>query len=213
MATTFTPALANDGANIIAAQVLTRGSTVRGTVDARTEFGVWAFVKIGRGGTAALTTAASIRFSRVPANGAFQVGVPHPDLGNTRSTQTAAANSTTCATSDSTAGSPTLNVASITGFAAGQLICIQDSGGGVTRLEWQRISKTATGILTLDEGLTFTHTAAGADTVRNTAEVFTPIWLPGVSLWECVIDYGADTTGDSLTVQVIKQEYASEVGQ
>lgn len=213
MATTFTPTLSNDGSDIIAKQVITRGSTVRGTINLQTAFGAWAFVKLGRGGTAALTTAASVRFSRVPANGALQVGVPHPDLGNTRSTQTAAAASTTCATSDSTAGSQTLNVALITGFAAGDLICIQDSGGGTTRLEWQRVSKTATGILTLDEGLTFTHTAAGADTVRNKADVFTPIWLPGLSLWEAVVDYGADTTGDSLTVQVIGQTYASEIGQ
>jgi hypothetical protein len=211
MATTFTPTLTNDGSDVIAKQVLTRGSTVRGTLDLRANFGAELFIKLGRGGTAALTTALTVRISRVPANGALQVGVPHPSMGMSRTSQTAAAASTTVNV-DSSAGSATLNVASITNFAAGDIICIQDSGGGTTRLEWQRVSKTATGVLTLDEGLTFAHTAAQADTVRNKADVFEPLWLPGLSLWEVIADYGADTTGDSITLQVIAQTYASESG-
>jgi len=199
-----------DNQSVIAAQTLTLGSTARGALDLRSAFGAYAFVKLGRGGTTALTNSLTFRLSRVLNNDTAAAGSVHPVGAPALASQIAAAASTTCATSDSAAGQPALNVTSVTGFAAGDVVLVQDSGGGFTRLEWQRVSKTAAGVLTLDRNLAFTHTAAGADTVRNKADVFAPLWLAGGSLWEVIADYGAAGTGESAVVQVLAQTYSSD---
>jgi hypothetical protein len=210
MPSTIVPNVTDTPVSVIAAAVLTRGSVSRGTIDLRAVFGAWLFLKIGRGGTTALTNGVDALVRRVLNNDTAGAGNVHPAGMPALLSSTAAASSTTCATSDSNAGQAALNVALITGFAAGDIICIQDSGAGVTRLEWHRISKTATGILTLDRNLQFTHTAAGADTVRNKADVFTPIWAPGGSLYEVIFDYGDDAAGESVTVQCLAQRVDSE---
>lgn len=138
-----------DPTSVIAAATLARGSTSRGTLDLRTKFAARLFIKIGRGGTTALTNGVDVLVRPLVGNDAATVGYQHPGAAVQLLSQIAAANSTTVNT-DSNSGQAALNVASITGFAAGDIICIQDSGGGVTRLEWHRVSKTATGILTLD---------------------------------------------------------------
>lgn len=197
-----------DNVSVIAAAVLARGSTTRGTIDLRSKLGARLYAKLGRGGTTALTNGVNLLIRPVVNNNGASAGAVHPYSIDMLS-QTVAASSTTCATSDSNSGQAALNVASITGFAAGDLICIQDSGGGVTRLEWHRVSKTATGVLTLDRNLSFTHTSAGADTVRNKADVFPPIWVPGGSLYEVIFDYGDDAAGDSVTIQCLAQTHDS----
>jgi len=108
-----------DNVAVVAVQVLARGSTVRGTLDLRSKLGAWLFIKIGRGGTTALsggtTAGISIEINRVINNDtAVSGGQSDPILSLLSSV--AAASSTTCATSNSNAGSPTLNVALITGF-------------------------------------------------------------------------------------------------
>src|SRR5262245_33358116 len=138
------------------ATTLARGSTTRGTLDLLTKLGAYLFVRIGRGGTTALTNGCDVLIRRV-LEGASNVA--HPGALVPMLSSIAAASSTTCATTNSNSGQPALNVASITGFAAGDSILI---GGGTAREEWARVSKTATGILTLDRDLTFTHTTAQA---------------------------------------------------
>jgi hypothetical protein len=199
--------------SVVAAQVLARGSTVRGTLDLRALFGARIFARIGRGGTTALAggTSVGVNFMARAINNNDAAGTAHPGSGNARLSSIAAAASTTCATSDSNSGQPALNVASITGFAADDVICIQDADAGVTRLEWHRVSKTATGILTLDRNLQFTHTSAGADTVRSKSDVFDPIWLFGGSLYEVIFDYGDQTAGESVTVIATAQTYDSDL--
>ena len=202
MAYTTTPTVL-DAQSIIAAQVLARGSAVSGTIDLRTAIGAWIFAKIGRGGTTALsggtTPGVDVIIRRIINNNvAVAGGMSSPVVALL--SQTAAAASTTCATSNSNAGQAVLTVASGSGFAAGDIICIQDSGAGVTRLEFQRISKIATNVFTLDENLAFTHTSAGADTVRNKSDVFAPVWVDGGSLISVIFDYGDDTAGESCTV-------------
>jgi hypothetical protein len=96
-----------------------------------------------------------------------------------------------------------------TSLAAGDIICIQDSGGGVTRLEWARISKISGSVLTLDAPLQFAHTLAQADTVRNKSDVFEPIWVDGGSLYSVIFDYGDDAAGDSVTIQAMAQIWDS----
>lgn len=197
----------SDNVSVVAAAVLARGSVARGTLDLRTKIGARLFLKLGRGGTAALTNGVNCLIRAILNNDSATPGGVHPVQMEYLSS-TAAANSTTV-NADSNSAQSALNVASITGFAAGDLVCIQDSGGGVTRLEWHRVSKTATGILTLDRNLQYTHTAAQADTVRNKSDVFSPIWIDGGSLYAVVFDYGDDAAGDSITVQALAQTYDS----
>jgi hypothetical protein len=200
---TITPTW-TDNVSVISAQVLARGSTLRGTLDLRSKIGARLFIRLGRGGTTALGTAATLLVRPVVNNDAAGGVHPAPSWGT--QTSTAAANSTTVS-SDSNAGQAVLTVASGTGFAAGQIICIQDNGGGVTRLEWARISKISGGTITLDRNLTYTHTSAQADTVRNQADVFIAPFIDGGTLYEVIVDYGAAGSGESLTVQVLAQTY------
>jgi hypothetical protein len=200
--TTFTTA------TVVTAQVLARGNNVRGTIDLANKVGAFLYPRIGRGGTTAVTNGIVVQVRAVPGlTGSTTI---HPVSNKSRQGGTTTAVSTTCATTDSNSGTQALNVALITGFSASDVICIQDSGGGVTRLEWAYVSKTATGVLTLDAPLQFTHTAVGADTVRNQSDVFSPIWLEGGRLYEVIFDYGRATTGDSMTVQAISDIYPSD---
>lgn len=189
-----------DSVAVLADQVVTLGSKASGTIDLRAKIGAYLFIALGRGGATAIGTALTVQVRATLGNNAKG----HPNSPNTRTSSTTAASSTTVS-ADSAAGQAVLTVASGTGFAAGDLICIQDSGGGVTRLEWARISKLSAGTITLDRNLEFAHTAAQADTVRNKADVFPPILLAGGCLHEVICDYGAAATGDSITVRAQAQ--------
>lgn len=205
MATNTTPTY-TDAVSIIAAAVLARGSTARGTIDLRGKHGAWVFAKLGRGGTTALTNGVNFLARRVLNNDVAMAGGAHPYQFDLLS-QTAAASATTVG-ADSAAAQNELKLASVAGLAVGELLCVQDSGGGVTRLEWVRVSKltvaSGTGV-TLDRPLQFTHTLAQADTVRSKADVFAPFWIDGGSLWECIFDYGDDAAGESVTVHCAAQ--------
>jgi hypothetical protein len=189
--------------------VLSRGSTSRGTIDLRSKIGAYIFPKIGRGGATALTNGVNVLIRRVLNNDTAQVGGVHPVGINLLSIATAA-NLNTTVDADSNSGQAVLNVASTTTVVAGDIICIQDSGGGVTRLEWHRVSKVSAGVsVTLDRNLQYTHTGAQADTVRNKADVFSPVWVDGGSLVEVIFDYGDDSAGESVTVQALAQSWDS----
>lgn len=213
MANTVTPVY-TDNIAVVAAQVLARGSVASGTINtggggASMKFGAWLMLAVGRGGTTALTNGVDVLIRRIINNNAATAGGVHPDSGQRRLSSTVAANSTTVS-SDSNSGQAVLTVASGTGFAADDVICIQDSGAGVTRLEFHRISKISGGTITLDRNLQFSHTAAQADTVRNKADVFAPIWLPPGSLYEVIFDYGDDAAGESVTIVGLAQSYDSD---
>lgn len=203
---TFTPVW-TDNVSVVAAQVMALGSNpVLGTLDLRNKYGAYLFIKIGRGGTTALTNGIDVFVRRVINT----TGGVHPS-GRKLTGQYFAASSTTVS-SDSNSGQNSLIVLSTTGFVAGDIICIQDFDGGFTRLEWHRVSKSSAGLLTLDRPLQFTHTAVQADTVRNKADVMSPIWLEGGSLYEVIFDYGDDSTGEPVTIQAIAQTYDSDIG-
>lgn len=204
--TTVTTPIWSDNVAVVSAAVLARGSTTRGTLDLRTKYGAMIFGKIGRGGTAALTNGVAFRCRRVLNNDTAVAGGSHPQMFDFLS-QAVAGISTTINV-DVAAAQPEIKLASITSIVVGDMVCIQDSGGGVTRLEWGVVSKlsvaSGTGV-TLDRPLQFAHTAAQADTVRNKADVFAPFWIEGGSLYECLFDYGDDAVGDSVTVQCVAQ--------
>lgn len=212
MANTVTPTF-TDNVSVVAAALLARGSTTRGTLDLRTKFGAYLFCKIGRGGTTGITNGVDVQIRRVLNNDGASAGAIHP-VGIPLLSSIAAAASTTV-DANSNAGQKVLNVASTTSFAAGDIICIEDGDGtGVTRLEWCRVSKItnagASGELNVDANLRFDHSLANADYVRNKADVFVPVWLAGGSLWEVIFDYGDDAAGDSVYIQALAQTYDSD---
>jgi len=186
------------GAAVIASQTLARGSAVSATRAIGTRLADYFLVKIGRQGTTALTNGVDVIF-RSSANANAKA---HP-TGPTFTSQIAAAVSTTVDT-DSASGQKTLQVASSTGFAAGDMVLI---GGGTAREEWARISKVvgASHDLVMDRNLEYSHTAAQADTVRNKADIFPPFRWEGPGNVEVVIDYGDDSAGESVTVEVLVQ--------
>ena len=165
------------------------------------------FCKVGRGGTTALSDGITVLIRRVINNDGATAGAVHPN-NITLTGGTAAASSSTI-NSDSNSGQNDVNISSISGFSVGDFICIQDSGGGVTRLEWHRVAKTATGILTVDRPLSFTHTSVQADTVRSKADVFVPQFIDGGSLYEVIFDYANDSTGDTITISALAQTFDS----
>lgn len=187
----------DDGSAVISSQTLARGSVVVGTFAQAAKLVTRLLIRIGRQGTTALTNGVDV-IIRPSVNANAKA---HPQ-GPVFTSQTAAAVSTTVDT-DSASGQKTLQVLSSTGFAAGDMILI---GGGTAREEWARISKVvgASHDLVLDRNLEFSHTAVQADTVRNKADVWT-YDVTGPGTHEVIVDYGDDSAGDSVTVEVLRQ--------
>ena len=205
-----------DSVKRIASDVAKAGSSFTGaTLDLRTCIGAWLFPKIGRGGTTAISggNTVGVRFKvhRVINNGtAVGGGMVNPVIDLVG--QTAAAASTTVATT-SNAGQNQIPSTSGTSFVADDWCCVQDSGGGVTRLEFLKLSVLATNLMSFDYNLAFQHTSVQADTIRNKADVFAPIWLDGGSLYYAVFDYGQATGGDTATVVCLGQTLTSLITQ
>lgn len=65
---------------------------------------------------------------------------------------------------DSNSGQATINVASVTGFEVGEIV---ELGYGTARAETVRLSAVGASTLTAETNLTFSHTAAQADTVKK----------------------------------------------
>ncbi|MBX4215681.1 hypothetical protein KW797_01910 [Candidatus Parcubacteria bacterium] len=203
MSVSATPVV-TDSTSVIASTTLARGSTARATLDLRGKWGGRLFLKIARGGTNALTNGIDVLVRQLWNNGAQ----PNPAPIFKPRSQTTAANSTTVNV-DSASAQAAVNVASVTGFAADQFVCV---GVGTAREEYGRVSKTATGIITLDAPLKNTHTAAQADTVRNFAECWVQE-VPGWSLIEVVFDYGDDAAGDTAQIEALAQTFDSVIIQ
>ncbi len=198
-----------DDVTVIAATDVPIGTSLQGTLDARSLHGAKIFVRIGRGGTTILSNGIAVLIRALLNNGA--AGGEHPASVIPRRGLYAVAASTTVSV-NSNSGQAVLTVASVVGFAADDIICIRDGDSGTDRLEFQRIGKVESPYtITLDRNLGFSHTAAQADTVRNKADVYPPIWLPGGSLYEVIIDYLGQTTGDTIIAQVMAQTYDSEL--
>ena len=194
-----------DNVSVIAAATLAAGSKTRGTIDLRAKFGAMLFLRLGRKGATAPASAIQAQIRRVLNNdgaGGIHPGAPIPLAGSTTTGQS------TTVSADSASGQNVLNVASVTNFAAGDVICIYDSG--FARLEFHRVSKVSGSTLVLDDNLGYSHTAAQADNVTRIADVFAPVWLNGGSLWEIVVDYGASATGSDYVVECRAQTYDSD---
>ena len=194
-----------DNVSVIAAQTVAFGNVVRGTLDLRLNYGAMLFVRLGRKGTAAPSTSIKVQIRRVINNGG--AGGLHPGAVIPLASSTTTGHATTVNV-DSAAGQPILNVASVTGFVAGDLVCLYDAA--FARLEFARVSKVAASTLVMDAPLGFAHTAAQADNVTRIADVFAPVWLHGGALWEVIVDYGSPSSGADYVCQALAQVYESD---
>lgn len=189
-----------DNVSVIASQTVAAGASANGTLVLTAKVAAYIFIRIGRTGTAGLG-AGIVALIRRTLN-ANAVG--HPGSVYAARGAIAAAASTTVGT-NSASGQKALTVTSEAGFVAEDYILI---GGGTAREEWARVSKVTAGTLTLDRNLTYTHTAAQADPVRNKAECYDPVWVAGGATLEVVVDH--TSTGDSVIVEVLAQTYDAD---
>lgn len=203
----------SDAVAVVAPTKLSSGGSgiVRGTIDLRGKKGARLFCKIGRLTTTVLATAIDVYVRPVLNNGATGTNLPftHPTSPQFQS-QTAV---TVCPTvaSDAAAGARTLVVSAGTSIVKGDTICISNSGGTTfTRTEFKTVAKVATNTLTLTEGLDYAHTSAQTDIVSRLADVFTPLTLPGGSLYEVIFDYQVSATGGDVVVLAHAQTYDSD---
>lgn len=185
---------------LVTINTLARNAVSRTTLDLRAKFGAYVLARIGRGGTTALTNGVDFICRRTYNNDAeiFPAGLP------AFRGESVAANGTTCAASGNTAPVTSLTVASTTGYAAGDLICIQDNATPTGLTEWARVARvTSATVLLLDAPTKNSHNST-AHTVRNKADAWA-VYLEGGALWEIIVDYGDDTAGESITLEVVAQ--------
>lgn len=142
------------------------------SLDLRTKFGAWLYVRIGRRVTTALTRSGYVMI-RPSANDA----VAHPGTAYDRLSSTAAAGAATTLASGASAGAETISVASATGLAVGDTLCLHSPDSSANRVEWARVMGISGTTITLEEPLKTAHNSA--DAVSNGADVFDRMWLPG----------------------------------
>jgi hypothetical protein len=191
-----------DNVTVLALTTLALNAVSRTLIDWRTKWGGFVFVRVGRGGTTALTQGIPVLLRRTINNGGTEhVGGATPGF----LTQLVAAAATTCTASGSpnNAGVTSLTVAATTSFAFGDVVFI-DGSGGTGNSEWVRVARvTSSTVLLLDAPTIFAHNNV-LDKPRNKADQFTA-WLEGGATYELVIDYGASTTGESVTIEAFAQ--------
>lgn len=213
MSQTITPVWTDAVVVVTPTKISAAGASVRGTIDLRSKFGARLFVKIGRLTTTVLAAAINVYVRPVLNNGAVGSSLPflHP-TGAMFQSQTAVTVCPTVATNNQAAGSKSLDLSAGTSMAEGDVICISDSGGTTfARTEFKIVSKVSSNNLTLADGLDYAHTTAQADIVSRLADVFSPIFLAGGSLWEVVFDYSRSATGGDVVVMAHAQTYDSNL--
>jgi hypothetical protein len=192
-----------DNITLLGRTTLARGITANtSTFDLRGKWGANVFIRIGRGGTAALSSGVVVNIRRTINGGAIlQVGGSLPSLVS----QTAAAVSQVCAAAGNNAGVTTLTLNAAQTYAAGDIVFI-DGSAGSGNSEWCRVAVplAAGTALILDAPTKFAHNNI-LDAVRNKADVFPPIWVEGGAVVELSFDHGADTTGDAVTIEAFAQ--------
>ncbi|KKN77709.1 hypothetical protein LCGC14_0356830 [marine sediment metagenome] len=100
-----------------------------------------------------------------------------------------------------------LQVASVSGFAAGDFIVVGDMAVG-TRVEFARVAKVVASTLVLDDLMKGPHTSAQADVVTNQADLW-QMWVPGGVNVTIQADYGAGG-GPDVVIRAVGQIYTGE---
>ena len=101
-----------DNVSVIAAATLAAGNKTRGTIDLRSKFGAFLFVRMGRKGSTAPASAIQVQVRRVLNNdgaGGIHPASPVPLAGSVSTGQATTLNA------DSASGRSMLNVASVLG--------------------------------------------------------------------------------------------------
>jgi hypothetical protein len=195
-----------DGIQIIATQLLARGSIKTVTYDTVSAnkadwFRIW--VRIGRTGTTALSSPILVDVNALPNSG-NSPGGRHP-VGVPYGSSTAAASLSTTVNVDSASAQNQLKVAS-SSVNNGDYCVVTDAGFTTfNRTEFFKASRGASGIIYLKSTLLYTHTATQADAVLNGADVWSPCIVPGGAVYEVCVDYGPQTTGDSVIIDVMAE--------
>jgi hypothetical protein len=153
------------------------------TLDLRTKFGAWLYVRMGRRVATALTRAAYVAIRRTDND-----TLVLPNQMFDQISQTIAAQSNTLSAGTSI-GDGTITLTSATGFAVGDTICLHSDDSNANRVEFARVVSISSNTLTLERNLLVAHNSA--DRVTSLADV-TAIWLPGNERYEvrCINNSG-----------------------
>ena len=143
------------------------------TLDLRTKFGAWLYVRMGRRTGIRRTDNDTLVF-------------PNQMFDAISQTATAQNNTLSAAAS---IGDGTITLTSAAGFAVGDTICLHSDDSNANRVEFARIVSIATNTLTLERNLLVAHNSA--DRVTSLADVQS-IWLPGNERYEirCINNSG-----------------------
>jgi len=184
-------------------QVLASGTTLgtKFTLDLKTKFGAFVVPMIGRRGATALTRPGYIAIRRTQ-NDDSSNQIPSTFFDFVSSIATV--NSTTVSSGGSS-GTNTVVLASGTGFAAEQWVCLHSDDTNCSRVEFVRTIDLTSATIAIDRNFKVSHNAS--DRVTNGADVSGPIWLPGGDIYE----FGAvNNSGQALLFQVLAQTYDSD---
>ena len=153
------------------------------TLNLKTKFGAWLYVRMGRRVATALTRSAYVAIRRTD-NDALVL----PNQMFDAISQTAAAGNTTLS-ANSAVGDGTCVLTSASGFAIGDTICMHSDDANAQRVEFARIVNISSTTLTLERNMLVAHTSG--DRVTTLADVQS-IWLPGNETYEirCINNSG-----------------------
>lgn len=153
------------------------------TLNLKTKFGAWLYVRMGRRGATSLTRSAYVAIRRTDND---SLVLPNQMFDAISQTATAQSNTLSANTS---VGDGTCVLTSATGFAIGDTICLHSDDTNAQRVEFARIVNIATNTLTLERNMLVAHTSA--DRVTSLADVQS-IWLPGNETYEirCINNSG-----------------------
>ena len=153
------------------------------TLNLKTKFGAWLYVRMGRRVATALTRSAYVAIRRTD-NDALVL----PNQMFDAISQTAAAGNTTLS-ANSAVGDGTCVLTSASGFAIGDTICMHSDDANAQRVDFARIVNISSTTLTLERNMLVAHTSG--DRVTTLADVQS-IWLPGNETYEirCINNSG-----------------------
>lgn len=153
------------------------------TLNLKTKFGAWLYVRMGRRVATALTRSAYVAIRRTDND---SLVLPNQMFDAISQTATAQSNTLSANTA---VGDGTCVLTSASGFAIGDTICLHSDDTNAQRVEFARIVNIATNTLTLERNMLVAHTSA--DRVTSLADVQS-IWLPGNETYEirCINNSG-----------------------
>lgn len=182
----------------VPAAVLATGNLgTRTTLDLRGKVGFWVYRMIGRRTATALT-----RSARINIRTTYNDTMVHPAQAADAVSAIAAVSATTVG-SNTTIGATTFTVASASGFAIGDTVCLSDSGGA--RIEFCRIANISGTTFTVDEPLKAAHNSG--DAVTNGADVWDRVFLEGGDVYSFRAE---NISGQDVVVCCRAQTYDSD---